>query len=259
MMMEAHWKNRTLAVLDVETTGLDPTTDRVIEVGIVRFEGGEVVERYGQLIHPGRDIPEEISKLTGIQSSDLDGQPSFDKVAQDVCSRLEGAIVVGYNLPFDRAFVTQELSRLGFSWPETQELDPLVFVRQLHKGQGSKKLGAACTRMGISLDNAHRAADDAEATGRLLLALAEQLPESLDDLLTLQGQWEVLQEQERARWRRSKEEEKGGVDPFRTTSSAATMIDAQGRYTLGPAYVYGDETDPIRALFSNLPDVGSRR
>jgi DNA polymerase-3 subunit epsilon len=258
-MTDTHWKNRTLAVLDVETTGLDPQNDRVIEVGIVRFEKGEVVERYGQLIQPGRDIPEEVSKITGIQGNDLEGQPSFEQVAQDVCGRLEGAIVVGYNLPFDRAFVTQELNRCGYSWPDTQELDPLVFVRQLHKGQGSKKLGAACARMGIDLENAHRAADDADATGKLLLALAEQLPDSMEDLLTLQGQWEVLQEQERAKWRRSKEEEKGGVDPFKTRASNAPMTDAEGRYSLGPAYIYGDDTDPIRALFSNLPDVGSRR
>ena len=253
--MEEHWKNRTLAVLDVETTGLDSSVDRVIEVGIVRFEGGEVVDRYGQLIEPERDVPEEVVKLTGIQPEQLQGQPTFASVAADVLNRLEGAIVVAYNLSFDKGFIGAELERCGRKWPGVSELAPLVFVRQLHKGQGSKKLGAAAARMGLELTDAHRAVNDAEITGHLLLRLAEQLPQSLEDLLVLQTQWEALHAQERALWRRNRA---GGGEASMLATPAPMVVDDEGLMALGPAYVYGEDPDPIRALFASLPDAGSQ-
>jgi DNA polymerase III epsilon subunit family exonuclease len=255
-MMEEHWKNRTLVVLDVETTGLDASEDRVIEVGIVRFERGEIVERYGQLIDPERDVPEEVVKLTGIQPQQLEGQPTFSAAAPEILRRLEGAIVVAYNLSFDKGFIAAELGRTGRQWPTVAEIDPLVFVRQLHKGQGSKKLGAAAARMGLELKDAHRAVNDAEITGHLLFRLAEQLPHSLDDLLVLQTQWETLHAQERALWRRNRA---GGDTSSILSAPSSQEVDADGLVALGPAYVYGEDTDPLRALFAALPDAGSRR
>ncbi len=254
--MEEHWKNGTFAVLDVETTGLDSSVDRVIEVGIVRFERGEVVDRYGQLIDPERDVPEEVVKLTGIQPAQLEGQPTFAAVVSDVVSRLEGAVVVAYNLSFDKGFIGAELTRCGRQWPKVAELDPLVFVRQLHKGQGSKKLGAAAARMGLELTDAHRAVNDAEITGHLLLRLADQLPQSLEDLLVLQTQWEALHAQERALWRRNRT---GGGEASILNAPTPMAVDEEGLVALGPAYVYGEDTDPLRSLFAGLPDAGSQR
>ena len=254
--MEEHWKNRRIAVIDVETTGLDSSVDRVIEVGIVVFERGEVVERYGQLIDPECGVPEEVVKLTGIQPEQLVGMPVFAAVVSEVKRRLEGAIVVAYNLSFDKGFIDAELGRCGSRWPEVAEVDPLVFVRQLHKGQGSKKLGAAAARMGLELTGAHRAVNDAEITGHLLFRLTDQLPEVLDDLLILQTQWEALHAQERALWRRNRT---GGQEASVLSTPSPVSVDADGLVALGPAYVYGEDTDPLRALFTPLPDAGSRR
>jgi DNA polymerase III subunit epsilon len=251
-----HWKESRIAVVDVETTGFSNQEDRVIEVGIVIFEGGEVVEKYGQLVNPGRPIPEVVVKLTGIRDEDVAKEPPFEQVATEVLSRLQDAVIVGYNLSFDKGFLSMELERSGLNWPEASELDPLIFARQLHKGRGGNKLGQVAERLGISLENAHRAVDDAEATGHVLFALAEQLPPQLEELLIVQEQWTILQAQERAMWRRNRG---GDVLSETPSSGGASLAQVDGLPALGPAYLYGDETDPLRALYVTLPDVGSRR
>ena len=78
------WKVLPLAVIDVETTGLDPAVDRVIEIGIIRFEAGEVVETYGELISPGCPVPPEVTKITGIKEEDLEGKPKFEELAEAI-------------------------------------------------------------------------------------------------------------------------------------------------------------------------------
>jgi DNA polymerase-3 subunit epsilon len=241
-----NWQDLRVAVLDVETTGFDKETDRIIEVGIVTFERGDVVERWGAFVNPGIPIPEVVTKLTGITDEMVSGAPPFEGVAAEVAERLTGVGISAYNLSFDRGFVRAELGRAGFSWPEDAPyLDPLVFVRQLHKEQASKKLGDVAARLGIELAQAHRAVDDAEATGRVLYALADDLPHGLDELLILQAQWERLQERERAMWHGAR----GAGDLVLQGSVGEQSVG------LGPGYLYGDELDPLRALYSSVPDL----
>ena len=250
------WRAMHLVVVDVETTGLDATRDRVIEIGIVHFEHGEVVDRYAQLVDPGIPIPEEVTRLTGIRPEDVAGQPTFAEVADQVRQRLARGILVAYNLPFDTGFLRHEFARAGVAWPESlRGIDPLVFVRQLHPKGVSKRLTDTAKRLGIPLSEAHRAVHDAEATGWVLLALASQLPAGLDELLALQAQWRDLQEQERRRWRKRTGED---ADLLQSTSTP-TSADGDELPSIGPAYVWGQQTDPMRALFAALPDVGGRR
>ena len=117
-------------------------------------------------------------------------------------------------------------------------------------------MGQVAERLGISLENAHRAVDDAEATGHVLFALAQELPPDLEALLVVQEQWALLQAQERAMWRRNRG---GEMLADATQNSSAELARVDGLPALGPAYLYGDETDPLKALYRTLPDVGSRR
>lgn len=235
-----------LAVLDVETTGFSPTEDRVIEVGIITMQRGEVIGRYNKLVNPQRDVPKEVQELTGIDPSELLGAPLFSELADEICAELENKIMVAYNLPFDRSFLVEELGRVGKKLPSEHFIDPLVFVRELHRNDGSKRLGAVAERLGISLENAHRAADDAEATGQILYKILPSLPPTLGELEMLQQQWEIQQQNERAGWRSQ-----------RASMESATRADLDRGKALGPAYVYGEETDPIRAMFSHLPDAAT--
>lgn len=250
MTQSSGWFERPLAVVDVETTGLDPESDRVIEVAILTMAAGEVTQRYCSLVNPGREISEEVSNLTGIKQEELADAPSFETIASEVRERLGDLGLVAYNLNFDRAFIKAELSRVNISWEPEPCIDPLIFVREFHRGQGSKRLGAAAERLGISLDNAHRADADAEAAGLVLYALRDDLPPDLAELLLLQSQWAQQQENEMAGWR----SRRGG-----SLDDSASTLTAQDRgNALGPAYLYGDDSDPIRAMFSHLPDTGSR-
>lgn len=238
------WKDLPFAVIDVETTGLDPKTDRVIEIGIIRFEHGEVVDSYGQLISPGCSVPQEVTKITGIKDEDLKGEPLFADVAQDIWTRLQGVGIVAYNMSFDRSFVTYELERCGLLWPdEAPMLDPLIFARQFFKNHPRKNLGAISKLLGIPLEEAHRATHDATVAGHVLYAFTDRLPERLQDLLVLQAQWEAAQAQEMSHWRQ------GGNFILGTGASAEQPIG------LGPAYIYGDEADPLRALYMSVPEA----
>gem|GEM_PF-525772 len=249
---ESLWKGCPLAVVDVETTGLDPKVDRVIEVAVIHMQDGEVTDTFASLVNPEQEVPDEVVRITGIQPEQLTDAPRFGAVAAEVRARLEGRIFVAYNLPFDRAFIKSELERAGLDFPEVVPIDPLVFIRELHKNQGSKRLSSAAERLGISLENAHRAQDDAVVAGLVLYALAPQLPERLGDLRLLQGQWEQQQANDMAGWRnrRGGTMDSGGIDGGFTQDRGNA---------LGPAYIYGDDTDPVRYMFVHLPDSGARR
>ncbi len=254
-MITANWFDSDLAVVDVETTGLDPSRDRVIEIGIVHMARGVVQESWGRLIDPGRDIPQEVIDLTGITQEMVAGQPRFEALANEIRSRLEGRVLVAYNLPFDSAFIKAELERARVGWPEGPSLDPLVFARELQKDDGSKKLGAVAARLGISLEEAHRAVNDAEVAGKVLYAFREQLPPRLEDLTILQHQWSAQQEQLMAARRRMRGQE---VDEDALPTPMTTLTTSDG-IVLGPAYIYGSEPDPLRFFYSQLPDVNSAR
>jgi DNA polymerase-3 subunit epsilon len=233
------WRHLTLAAIDVETTGLDPERDRIIEIGIIEMVDGEVSDRYCQLINPGMPIPRAVRDLTGIQEEDVVGAPSFETVAREVQGRLSGRCVVGYNLSFDRSFVTAELQRAGLSWPEGPTLDPLIFARALLPWLKTKKLVEVAAALGVELHEAHRAGDDAEAAGRVLYAFGHRLP---DDLISSRP------------CRRSGAIPRGIV----CDSHGARSGEVEGGplvISLGPAYIYGDEVDPYRALFRALPDA----
>ena len=239
------WIDLPLAVIDVETTGFDPDEERIIEIAIIRFENGEVVDTYGQLVDPKKVVPQKVTEITGITQEDVDGQPTFDQIAHTVWEKLQGAGLVAYNLSFDRSFVDAELGRCGLSWPqEAPTLDPLIFARQFFKRSPRKNLSAVSKLLGIPLEEAHRATHDATVAGHVLYAFEERLPERLEDLLMLQGQWEAAQVQEMANWR-------GGF-------SLSTSTGASQQVGLGPAYIYGDEADPLRALYASVPEAPER-
>lgn len=173
-----------LALIDTETTGKDPARgDRVIEIGVVWFDNGKVTERFSTLIDPGIPIPAELTAVHGISDADVKGKPKFDlALAKKISEWLKGRVPVAYNASFDRAFIYAEMRRAGIA-PSTQLalppalrtnvewIDPLVWSRIANPEIRGHKLGDVAARLGVSLENAHRATDDAEATGNVLLAL----------------------------------------------------------------------------------------
>ena len=240
-MSATPWWLQPWAVLDTETTGLNPEGgDRIVELGVVLFDNGEVGQRWGKLIDPLMPLPADTTRITGIQPEDLQGAPTFSAIAEEFVALLQDRLLVAYNAAFDRGFLLHELARAGLSLPTgARWIDPLVLAKQLHKGRGKMKLGAVAKRLGIPLDEAHRATADAECAGLVLRALADDgsLPTDLDEFLDLQEQWAAEQEASRAGWRNRR-------------GTQSISIDTTGpRNALGPGYPYSDELDPIRYMF----------
>ncbi len=208
----ADWASIPLAVIDFETTGTNPETDRVLEIGVVCFDGPNVTKREALLVNPGIPVPEEARAVHGISEEELVGAPPFERVLPEFLSLIEGRLPVAYNADFDRAFLLKEIERAqGMSRgsqppPATREqivwIDPLVWAREILKELKSRKLVDVATHLGVSLEQAHRAVGDAEATGRVLLKLAPHMPRIYGELIRLQQRYAAFQEAEFAAWKR---------------------------------------------------------
>jgi DNA polymerase-3 subunit epsilon len=202
---DAPWAALPIALVDVETTGKDASVDRVVEVGIVLSRGGEIVERRSWLVNPGRPIPKEASDVHKITDDDVKDAPAFAAVAAEVAAALEGCLPAAYNAAFDKAFLTNELARAGFTVRRDVEwVDPLVWARELQQGEKSRALGEVAARLGIALDNAHRAIDDAEAALKVLLVLGRdvRVPPTYGAFVLEQRRLSLAQADERRmRWR----------------------------------------------------------
>ena len=208
---EANWVDLPIAVVDVEATGLDTAVDRIVEVGIVVGRAGDVIERRSWLVNPGCPISEESRAVHGITDEMVKDKPSFAEVAAEIAAAFTSMVPAAYNASFDRAFVLSELERAGYSrdrLPPTlasnvEWIDPLVWARELHEMEKSKSLAEVSARLGIALETAHRATDDAEAALRVLYAFAKDMrvPKSYAGLAQEQRRLTRLQDEERKFWR----------------------------------------------------------
>lgn len=207
------WEDIPFVVVDFETTGRDTQTDRVIEVGLVTFDKGRVTSRESLLVNPGIPVPEESRAVHGITDEELAGAPDFAAVMPRVLEVLQGKLPVAYNAAFDRGFLMSEIGRAapkamtpGDLPPAARDdvvwVDPLVWAREILKELQSRRLGDVTQHLGIPLEQAHRAAGDAEATGRVLLALAPQMPRIYGELVRLQKRYAAFQDAELAAWKR---------------------------------------------------------
>ena len=155
--------------LDLETTGLDPTHDRVIEVGAVAFTPEQVLGRLEQLVDPGRSVPEAVLRLTRIDPAQLRGAGPAAPVLAALADLLRGREPVGHGASLDIDF----LVAAGL-WPDgTEILDTLHLARILLPGSPSHSLPALALELGLEQPRPHRALDDADATRQLLLRLRE--------------------------------------------------------------------------------------
>jgi predicted DnaQ family exonuclease/DinG family helicase len=158
------------AALDLETTGLDPARDRVIEVGAVAFTADQVTSTLEQLVDPGRAVPDVVLRLTGIRQEELRGAAHPEAALRQLSEFLRGRQPVGHGARLDVEF----LEAAGLWDPSQEILDTLDIARILLPAAGSHSLPLLSTEMGFSQPRPHRALDDADATRQLLLRLREE-------------------------------------------------------------------------------------
>lgn len=207
------WRDIPVAFLDTETTGTSSETDRIVEVGIIIGQNGAVQRRYNWLINPQVPIPPKATEVHGISDEDVRDKPTFEQVAREILQILHGTLPAAYNAFFDRSFLRAEMHRVGLddqnnSPPALRNgvewADPLVWSRHVYRQERSHKLGDVAARLGVELQNAHRASDDAEAALLVLYILGkdERVPRRYGSLIKEQRRLGKIQEQEMARWRR---------------------------------------------------------
>ncbi len=182
----------TFVVTDTETTGTVSGRDRLIEIGAVKIRGGEIVDRYAQLVNPGCAIPNRITRLTGISTSMVFDQPAAHRILPDFLKFLSDGVFVAHNLAFDRRVINDELLRAGMNPIRNDQLCTLRLARRLLPGLRSRGLSSLVDFFRIEIERRHRALDDAEATGHVLLRLLSRMNLEagilkLDDLLHAQN------------------------------------------------------------------------
>ncbi|MFZ2489644.1 MAG: helicase C-terminal domain-containing protein [Anaerolineae bacterium] len=165
---------QTYVALDLETTGLDPKRDAIIEIGCAKLRDGEIIDQWSTLVNPRRKLHFVITQLTGIADRDLIGQPTIQEVLNPLARFIGDAAIVAHNASFDLGFV--RAAGLSFANPV---LDTFEVASIVLPGRSSYSLGALAAGFNIDLTHAHRAGDDARATALLLDALqakAAELP-----------------------------------------------------------------------------------
>ena len=160
--------------IDVETTGLKPTRQRVIEIALVRYEAGREIARYESLVHPERAIPLFITNLTTITNEDVADAPVFAKIAPDVLEFIGDSMLVGHNVGFDISFVNAELKRCNQPTLINERIDTLGMAVRLLRGLRKPNLQRVADAVGLSPKKLHRAGADASLTAEVALRLVEE-------------------------------------------------------------------------------------
>jgi len=162
-------------VFDFETTGLDPVSDRIIEVAAIRYENGVPTDRFVQLVNPERPISNMITEITGISNEMVRRKPTEEDIIDDFLNFLGNDPLVGHNIHFDEEFLSQMCKRLGRDEGERKKYDTLQLARSLFFDQPVFNLGSLSEYFGLSAKGAHRAEKDTENTGLIFLELLKEL------------------------------------------------------------------------------------
>lgn len=161
--------------LDLETTGLNPRLDRIIEIGAVKVIDGEIRDTFCTFVNPGRRLEERITNLTGIEDKDLEGAPYIEEVLKDLFPFLEDFPFLGHSVLFDFSFLKKAAVDLKYSF-EKSAVDTLKIARKYLAGLEHRSLDYLCGYYQIP-HRAHRALEDAAATHVLYGKLAQDFYE----------------------------------------------------------------------------------
>lgn len=163
-----------VVVFDIETTGLDALTCEIIEIGAVKIKNGRIAESFEVLIKPKGHIPDEIVNLTGITDEMVKDSPNIKQVLPDFYKFCYGTTIMAYNIDFDYKFINLAGLKQGYNF-DMRQIDAMYLARAFVPGLKNFKLGTVCKKLGVSLENAHRAVHDATATAEVVIKLSPNI------------------------------------------------------------------------------------
>ena len=209
------WAKKPIAVFDLETTGLDHRTSRIVTAcaALLNPDGTMNGDDVSWLADPGVEIPAEAAAVHGITTQMARAQgANLAQVVREICQTLAGYFsrgipVVAYNAPYDFTILRQHAEDFGIPWPENPGpiLDPLVLDKKLVQfRKGKRRLEIVAGHYNVKLDDAHNATADAVAAGHIAQAMAAQFPAELDvpldELHASQAVWSVEQDESFAKF-----------------------------------------------------------
>ena len=165
------------AIVDIETTGGKPSQNRMIEIGVVIFDGDRILNEFSSLVNPFRPIDDFVSKLTGITDDMVKDAPPFADIVEVLQKVFEGSVLVGHNVAFDYSIIKKEFKRLGLPF-KMDQICTLQLSKIVAPKLKSHKLVDVCHALNIQFVQSHRALSDAVATTLLLQKLLESLGEN---------------------------------------------------------------------------------
>ena len=166
----------SFVVFDIETTGFSPLTCKIIEIGAVRVENGEITDRFSTFVNPKVPIPFRIEQLTSINDGMVMGAPPIEEVLPEFLKFCDGAVMVAHNADFDMSFIIENCHRKGLPDDFTY-VDTVGMARFLLPALNRFKLDTVAKAVGVNLQHHHRAVDDAECTAHIFVKFVEMLSE----------------------------------------------------------------------------------
>lgn len=174
----------TYVVFDIETTGFNPWKEDLLEIGAVKYQNGVQIDSFKSLIRPGKEISEEIQKLTGITPEMVVDAPLPENVLKEFMEFSQGTVWVAHNARFDVGFINAKLLQFFGEKNAPVYLDTLGLARSVWPNFKSYRLNSVAKELGISLHNHHRAEDDAVCAAQILLKALDKISERKFQLLT---------------------------------------------------------------------------
>ncbi len=169
----------SFVAVDVETTGLNPCTEHIIEIGAVRIRAGRIEEEFQTFVQPKRKLSSFVTELTGITDSMLDGAPDIERALRAFLDFAGQEALLGHNVTFDYSFLKRHMADIGEKFVRNG-IDTLSIARKLLPDMEDRSLGALCHYYQIENARAHRAKEDAIAAFKLYCRLKDSYGGSLE-------------------------------------------------------------------------------
>ncbi len=166
--------NDTYVVFDLETTGFSSIKDKIIEIGAVKVENGVITDKFSTFVNPKVPIPFEITNLTGITDDMVMEAPDIETILPQFLEFVGDAVLVAHNASFDVSFIEQNCRYQDIT-PDFTSVDTVAMARILLPTLSKFKLNVVANALHISLENHHRAVDDAGATAEIFVKFVEML------------------------------------------------------------------------------------
>ena len=166
----------TYCVLDLETTGFSPVTEKITEIGIMKIKDGKIIDKFSCFVNPEKSIPARVVEVTKITDDMVRNAETIEKVFPKMLEFIEGSVLVAHNAEFDIGFLKHNARVLGYDFDFTY-IDTLSLAKEIFPDFKTYKLGRIAKNLGIKVEVAHRALDDVDTTVKVFNIMIEKLKE----------------------------------------------------------------------------------